>query len=192
MRFSTEIRLTRSTSVVVCLEFVFHGHALVLTSILYIPRQINSSCPCPCSALACLLLNFIRRTSLIRRFTVCDRSSNDGEMRTAKINNPTFKGINYLKNSRQISTQKVKKSTLAVTFLVTLETPEGQENVDHDGGTYILDAVEDNGIDLPYSCRAGACSSCAGKVIMGTADQEEQSFLDSGQIGVGLVLTCVA
>ncbi len=123
---------------------------------------------------------------------MCDRSSNDGEMRTAKINNPTFKGINYLKNSRQISTQKVKKSTLAVTFLVTLETPEGQENVDHDGGTYILDAVEDNGIDLPYSCRAGACSSCAGKVIMGTADQEEQSFLDSGQIGVGFVLTCVA
>ena len=192
MRFSTEIRLTLSTSVVVCLEFVFRGHALVLTPILCIPRQINSSCPCPCSALACLLLNFIRRTSLIRRFTVCDRSSNGGEMLTAKINNLTFKGMNYLKNSRHISTEKVKKSTLVVSFLVTLETPQGQENVDHDGGTYILDAVEDNGIDLPYSCRAGACSSCAGKIIMGTVDQEDQSFLDSDQIGDEFVLTCVA
>lgn len=69
----------------------------------------------------------------------------------------------------------------------------------HDGATYqvdakrpLLDALRDQGVDLPYGCKYGGCITCAAKLITGTVNQKAQVALNNRQINDGYVILCVA
>lgn len=78
-------------------------------------------------------------------------------------------------------------------YTVTIKMPDGTStDLPCDEDAYILDAAEEAGVELPYSCRNGSCSSCVGMLEAGTIDQSEQTHLDDEQMDAGWVLTCIA
>jgi phenylacetate-CoA oxygenase/reductase, PaaK subunit len=54
----------------------------------------------------------------------------------------------------------------------------------------VLDAALAQGIELPYSCKGGVCSTCRCKVVEGEVDMDANFALEDYEIARGFVLTC--
>lgn len=57
---------------------------------------------------------------------------------------------------------------------------------------YILHSLENQGVDLPFSCRNGACTACAVRVISGDLYQPEAMGLSPDLQKEGYALLCVS
>ena len=56
----------------------------------------------------------------------------------------------------------------------------------------VLEAALKQGIDAPYSCQGGICSSCLARISKGTAEMKKNSILSDSEVEEGLILTCQA
>lgn len=61
-----------------------------------------------------------------------------------------------------------------------------------DDDATVLDAAERVGMELPYSCRAGVCSTCRVKVTRGTAEMATNYALEPWEVQAGFILCCQA
>lgn len=59
-------------------------------------------------------------------------------------------------------------------------------------GENILDAGINNGMELPYSCKAGVCSTCKCKLVKGEVDMDIRHGLEDDEIENGYILSCQA
>lgn len=59
-------------------------------------------------------------------------------------------------------------------------------------GDVILDAAADAGLDLPFSCRAGVCSTCRARLVRGTATMAHNVALEDWEVEAGYILCCQA
>lgn len=60
----------------------------------------------------------------------------------------------------------------------------------HANSASVLDAAEKAGLDLPYSCRAGVCSTCRAKVLKGEVVMDQNHALEDWELAEGFVLCC--
>ncbi len=59
-------------------------------------------------------------------------------------------------------------------------------------GESVLDAALRAGLDLPYACKGGMCSTCRARVLEGTTEMEVNFSLEPWELQAGFVLTCQA
>jgi ferredoxin len=73
--------------------------------------------------------------------------------------------------------------------------------IQHQGNTHtltvsaeqtVLAAAQDAGLDLPSSCNAGVCTTCAAQLLEGTVDQSDGMGISPGLQAQGYALLCVA
>lgn len=56
----------------------------------------------------------------------------------------------------------------------------------------ILDAARRTGLDVPYACKAGVCSTCKGKLLDGQVRMDRNFALNEAEVAQGFVLCCQA
>lgn len=84
------------------------------------------------------------------------------------------------------------KSDLQGATELTITVDDEETTFTMEKNATVLEAALDYGLDVPYSCQGGICSSCVARIIEGKAEMEKNSILVDSEIEEGLILTCQA
>lgn len=75
---------------------------------------------------------------------------------------------------------------------ITLIIDGEKMNFSMDKDNNILDEALANGLDVPYSCQGGVCTTCMGKLEKGKVIMDDDQMLSNEELNDGLMLTCIS
>ena len=108
-----------------------------------------------------------------------------------KEHNVPEKNIKFELFTSATSENKIQES-LGGHSKITILVDDEETSFEMSQKQTILEAALKQGIDAPYSCQGGICSSCMARVTVGTAEMKKNSILTDKELAEGLVLTCQA
>ncbi|EPH10972.1 ring-1,2-phenylacetyl-CoA epoxidase subunit PaaE [Myroides odoratimimus CCUG 12700] len=94
----------------------------------------------------------------------------------------------FTPNTDGVNPVQAEGGTTKVTALVDDE----EASFEMPKSEVLLNGVLKAGIDAPYSCQGGICSSCMCKIVKGSAVMKKNSILTDDEIADGLILSCQA
>ena len=74
---------------------------------------------------------------------------------------------------------------------ITVVLDEEEHQLKLEDGEFILDGASRIGIDPPFSCQSGVCTTCKAKLLRGEVEMENNFGLGEDEIEEGFVLTCI-
>lgn len=81
---------------------------------------------------------------------------------------------------------------MAQTYTIELHHQGQTQTIEVPEDRFILEVAREAGLELPSSCEAGVCTTCAAKISEGTVEQSEGMGLSPELQEEGFVLLCIA
>lgn len=141
--------------------------------------------------------NFVKEKlqgNLCEQYFICGPEGFNEEVKGALIDlglSESNAHIEYFASPKSSAQENDTQAISGEINEVELIIDEEHHKVSLDAHETILEAGERIGIDPPFSCQSGVCTTCRAKVLQGKVDMENNFGLSQDEIDEGFVLTCI-
>ncbi len=109
---------------------------------------------------------------------------------SGQIHSERFRPLSF--DSKPVKrTPRAAGAATGTRVTITLDGQRESFTMD-DSDAFLLDAARDHGINLPYSCKAGVCSTCRTRLAKGRIEMDNNDALEQWEVDRGFILACQA
>jgi len=114
----------------------------------------------------------------------------ENRIHSERFTSPTLEKLSSV--DRQAAVANHHKEVVKGDISLTVVLDGKQHELSMSADEMVLDVALAAGLDLPYSCKGGVCSTCRVKVLDGSVEMEKNFGLEKWETEQGFVLSCQA